>query len=256
MRSGDMIHTGEWLKWIIRNNKSIIKCVIQKSLNFLRAFVFRNRISIFNKQFKLNIMKKTLLVMFVALFAISYQSKAQLGVKLGYNFAKMSGLDTGGADEKSLNNLVFGAFMEKDLIPLLDIRLGAEFSPKGMRVESGSDFSELKINYLEIPVQAKVKLGPFFVLGGVYSAFALKGSYEQEFLGVTSKDDNINFDDYNLKKFDYGMKFGAGVQVGLGPLHAFTQVEYSFGLQNLNKGDGDAIKNNVLCVSAGVVLGF
>jgi hypothetical protein len=202
-----------------------------KVLKFLRAFVFCNRIGIFNKQFKLNIMKKTLLVMFIALFAISYQSQAQLGVKLGYNFAKMSGFETGGADEKSLNNVVFGAFMEKDLIPLLDIRLGAEFSPKGIRIESGSDFSELKINYLEIPVQAKVKLGPVYALGGVYGAFALKGAYEEESGGISTKDDDIDFDAWELKKFDYGMKFGAGVQVGLGPLHAFAQAEYSFGLQ-------------------------
>lgn len=202
-------------------------------------------------------MKKTLLVMFIAVFAISYQANAQLGVKVGYNFAKTSGDIEDGYSEKSLNNLHFGAFLEKDLIPLLDIRLGAEFSPKGSRVENGDYFDELKINYLEIPVQAKVKLGPIYALGGVYGAFALKGSYEFDdpLLG-TGKDDDINFDDYELKKFDYGMKFGAGVQVGLGPLHAFAQAEYSFGLQNLSKMDGVDVKNKVISVSAGVVLGF
>ncbi|NJO88812.1 MAG: hypothetical protein HC831_07530 [Chloroflexia bacterium] len=75
-------------------------------------------------------------------------------------------------------------------------------------------------------------------------------------LKVQVKMSNINFDDYDLKKFDYGMKFGAGLQTGLGPLHAFAQAEYGFGLQNINKGDGDDIKNNVFSVSAGVVIGF
>ncbi|NJO88811.1 MAG: PorT family protein [Chloroflexia bacterium] len=115
-------------------------------------------------------------MVFIAIFATSYHANAQLGVKLGYNFAKQSGVVSDGYSEKSLNNVLFGAFMEKDVIPLLGIRIGAEFSPKGVKGENGDYFEELKINYLEIPVQAKVKLGPLYVLGGVYGAFALKGA--------------------------------------------------------------------------------
>lgn len=196
-------------------------------------------------------MKKTFLVVLVAVFAISYQAKAQLGVKVGYNFAKQSGDVQDGYSDKSLNNVFFGAFMEKDIIPLLDIRIGAEFSPKGSRAENGDLFDEWKINYLEIPVQAKLKLGPVYALGGVYGAYALGGKYEDQ-----DGSADIDFDALELKRFDYGMKFGAGVQTGLGPLHIFAQAEYSFGLQNLSKMDGVDTKNTVLSVSAGLVIGF
>ncbi len=199
-------------------------------------------------------MKKTLLVLFIAIFAISYQTKAQLGFKLGYNFAKQSGTDAPGMSEKSLNNLILGAFYEKDLIPLLGLRIGAEYSPKGTKFEGGGFYTQAKINYLEIPIQAKVKLGPVYALGGVYGAYALGGKYESDIPG--QEDSDIKFDkDY--KRLDYGMKFGAGFQTGLGPLHVFAQGEYSFGLADINdSGAGDAIKNSVICVSAGVVLGF
>jgi len=193
--------------------------------------------------------------MFIAVFAISYQANAQLGVKLGYNFAKQSGDIPAGETEKSLNSFYAGVFMDKDLIPLLDLRIGVDYSPKGAKTENAVGYTQAKINYLEIPVLAKVKLGPLYVLGGVYGAYALNGKVETDVAGVVVSAD-IDFDDAELKKFDYGMKFGAGFQVGLGPLHAFAQAEYGFGLQNLNKGDGDDVKNNVLSVSAGVVIGF
>ncbi len=192
--------------------------------------------------------------MFIAVFAISYQANAQLGVKLGYNFAKQSGSELTGMSEKSLNNLMFGAFLEKDLIPLLDLRIGAEYSPKGTKYEGGGYYTQAKINYLEIPIQAKLKLGPVYALGGVYGAYALSGKSETDIPGQENSD--IKFDN-DYKRLDYGMKFGAGFQTGLGPLHIFAQGEYSFGLADINDfGSGDAVKNNVISVSAGVVLGF
>jgi len=200
-------------------------------------------------------MKKIALIFLTAMLIGNFQANAQLGVKLGYNFAKMTGDVDAGYSEKSLNNLTLGAFLDKDLIPLLDLRLGVDYSPKGSRQENGNDFDQLQLNYLEIPIQAKIKLGPVYALGGVYGSFALKGRYESEELG-TSYSGDVDFDAMELKKFDYGMKFGAGFQVGLGPLHAFAQGEYSFGLLNLSKADGIDTKNKVISLSAGVIIGF
>ena len=196
-------------------------------------------------------MKKIAFIFLAVMLIGSFQAKAQLGVKIGYNFAKMSGDVSDGYSEKSLNNVCFGAFFEKDLIPLLDIRAGVDFSPKGYREENGDMYNQAKINYLEIPVQIKLKVGPIYALGGVYGAYAMKGKYETETVSV-----DVDFDQMEMKRIDYGMKFGVGFQVGLGPLHAFAQGEYSFGLQNLNKTDGEDSKNKVICVSAGVVLAF
>jgi len=198
-------------------------------------------------------MKKTLLLVTLSLL-VSMSSMAQFGIKAGMNLAKMSDIDSD--NEKFLNNFHFGVFMDKDIVPLLDLRFGLNYSPKGYRVEADDDnYAKATLNYLEIPVLAKVKLGPLYALGGVYGAYALNGKTELAIAGNVDKDD-IDFDNSETSKMDFGMMFGLGVQFGLGPVHIFAQGDYSFGLMNLNTGEGDASKNSVVGVSVGVILGM
>ncbi|MCF6242022.1 MAG: PorT family protein [Bacteroidales bacterium] len=195
-------------------------------------------------------MKKiTLLLVFTT--AIGISSFAQLGVKAGMNFAKMTDAD------KSLNNPQAGVFMDKDFIPLIKIRIGLDYSPKGAVSEytllGVTTKNEIQINYLELPVLAKVKLGPLYGLGGVYGAYAMNG-INTVIVSGTETESDIDFD--NVKRWDAGMKFGLGVQFKLGPLGAFAQTAYSFGIVDLNKSGGDELKNTgVLSFSVGVLLG-
>ncbi|MEN8121249.1 MAG: porin family protein [Bacteroidota bacterium] len=198
-------------------------------------------------------MKKTLLLVALSLL-ISFSAMAQIGVKAGLNLAKQTGNEVPTFTEKYLNSFHFGVFTHKDLIPLLKIRVGLEYSPKGTKWKNGDLYTQGTFNYLELPVLARVKLGPIYGLGGFYGAYALNGKTENNILGVTVSDE-MDFEAREMKKLDYGMKFGLGFQTGLGPLHVFAQVEYSFGLQNINSGAGDAMKNSVIGVSVGVLLG-
>ncbi len=192
-------------------------------------------------------MKKiTLLLVFITTISIS--SFAQLGVKAGMNFAKMTDADN------TLNNLQAGVFMDKDFIPLIKIRVGLDYSPKGAAFESSLMNSSTQINYLELPVLVKVKLGPLYGLGGVYGAYAMNGTSTVTVAGVETESD-LNFD--NISRWDAGMKFGLGAQFKLGPLGAFVQGAYSFGFNDLNtSGMGGELKNtSVLSFSVGVLLG-
>lgn len=199
-------------------------------------------------------MKKTLLLVALSLL-VSFSSMAQIGIKAGMNFAKQSGSDITGASEVFLSNFQAGVFTHKDLIPLLKIRVGLDYSPKGTKWESGSDYAQGTFNYLELPVLARVKLGPVYGLGGFYGAYALSGKSKVNTSGIEVEED-IDFDVSEIRRFDYGMKFGLGFQLGLGPIHAFAEVDYSFGFLNLNKSStGDNVKNNVIGVSIGVLLG-
>ncbi len=235
-------------------------------------------------------MKKFLLLTLVALFAFNYQANAQIGVKLGYNFAKqtnetetLSDLKAAGIDleynKKTLNSMSFGIFYDKDIIPLLDIRLGLEFSPKGTKTKNDKFDAEIKnkINYLEVPVLAKVKVGPVYALGGFYGAYAMNGKIDSKFKKIDDliekmggigevigekvksklkENKDMNFDDKGTKRMDYGVKFGAGFQMGLGPVHAFAQVEYSYGLANISNIEGINTHNSVLALTVGVILGM
>ena len=200
-------------------------------------------------------MKKTLLLVALSLL-VSFSSMAQIGIKAGMNFAKQSGDDLTGFSEKSLNNLNFGLFTHTDLITLLKLRVGLDYSPKGTKCENGDLYAQSTFNYLELPVLARVKLGPVYGLGGFYGAYALGGKNKTKLSGSEVEED-IDFDQqgFELSKFDYGMKFGLGFQLGLGPIHAFAELDYSFGLQNLNTGAGDEVRNSVIGVSVGVLLG-
>ena len=201
-------------------------------------------------------MKKYLLIAMLLMTFGAVQTHAQLGLKLGYNFAKISGIDVvPGYSEKSLNNIQGGVFYEKGLIPLLGLRIGLDYSPKGSKEVKGSDYDQTTFNYLELPLLAKVKLGPMYALGGFYGAYALNGKSKFSLAGQTQNSD-FDFDKSKVKRFDYGMKFGAGLQFGVGPIHIFAQADYSFGLQNISKTSGQNYKNNVIGVAAGVLLGF
>ncbi len=211
-------------------------------------------------------MKKLLLVTLVAVFAFSYNANAQIGVKLGYSFArqtehiaKMPGVNLDDY-KKSLNSFCAGIFFDKDLAPLLDLRVGLDFAPKGLKLKKDEVDVSSKINYLEIPILAKVKLGPVYGLGGVYGAYALNGKFSGKLPGFAGKfieiDEDLNFDDKGAKRMDYGLKFGAGLQMGLGPLHAFAQVEYSYGLANISQVKDVSTHNSVLAVTVGVLFGM
>ena len=196
---------------------------------------------------------KVLLIVAVSLL-LSVQAKAQLGVQIGQNFAKIDGSTVAGYDEKYLTNFSGGVYFDKDLIPLIDLRIGAFYSPKGSHFASGDYYNKTCLNYIEVPVQAKVKVGPVYALGGAYGAYALNGN--MDILNATSETSTeMNFESDQFRKEDYGLKFGLGFQVGLGPLHVFVQGDYSLGLLDIY--DGDAVyKNKNIGASAGVNIGF
>ena len=184
-------------------------------------------------------------------------SKAQVfGVKGGVNFASMtfsaSGMDI---SPKSIVGFHLGPVADFELQESLYFNTGILYSLKGYKVKM--DFlgesieGTAKINYLEIPLNFAYKFSisetsNFFVQAGPYLGYALSGKEKSD--GETT---DIEFGDGGMKRFDFGIGIGAGLE--LGPIT--PSLSYQFGLANLSDDSEVTIKNKVLQFSVAYMFG-
>ena len=123
---------------------------------------------------------------FAVLFTLSFASPlfAQfpgLGVKGGVNLASQNidGDDAGDDGLTSFPALVIGAFTTYRVASWLDVQPELLYSVKGSRVKDGGFTATALIDYLEIPLLARISrhgnggMG-FYAAGGPYAAFQLR----------------------------------------------------------------------------------
>jgi hypothetical protein len=209
-------------------------------------------------------MKKLSLLLVAIIFAFSVNAQ-RIGLKVGTNLAGLSiddatsaYLDLANIDGKMRPGMQFGLVIEKDLIAILDLRIEALYTQKGsVQSATGLEINTV-YNYFEIPILAKVKLGPVYVTAGPYFAYALSGDIATTVAGVTVND-AIDFAADGYKKFDYGLNAGIGAQFGIGPLAAFAEVRGGMGIADINETtllSADDVKKNMgLALSVGILLG-
>ena len=114
-------------------------------------------------------------------------------------------------------------------------RQGAAWEQKNILGEFKKD---LKLDYLNIPVMAKVNLGPLFLQGGVQFGFLVgkpEVSYTRGAQRVTEK---VDKDAYAA--FDFGV--GAGLGVNLSQ-HFFVEARYTHSLTNALDPNNNSLKN-------------
>lgn len=181
----------------------------------------------------------------------SAQGTAAVGVKGGLNFADLkfeaegmeAGLDT-------RTGPVGGLFVVFPANGRLALQTEALFSQKGAEISEGGNSGRIRINYLEVPVLARVSSTPagdaaFHVFGGPSFAFRLSAEGESTFDGEESSED---LDD-EIEGFDLGLVVGAGVEIG----RVVVDGRYTWGLTNINAEASDAgtIKNRAFAVMVG-----
>jgi hypothetical protein len=172
-------------------------------------------------------------------------------------------LDLANVDGKMRPGMQFGLVIEKDLIAVLDLRIEALYTQKGSKQTSdaltglGVTYDVNSVyNYFEIPIMAKIKLGPVYVTAGPYFAYALSGDIETTIAGVTATE-AVDFATDGINKFDYGVTAGLGAQFGIGPLAAFAEVRGAMGMANMYDVPtaDEFMKNMGLALSVGILLG-
>ena len=202
-------------------------------------------------------LKKTFI--FALMLTMSYQSYSQtFGIKGGLNFANMLAKDAiGNFDTKMLTRMNLGVTAEFGADEKFSFETGALLSFKGAKEDYGTAEGSYKITYLDIPLMAKLKFNSdeakFYGKFGPYLGIGLSGQSYDAGEGTkikwgTSEDGSSEY----LKKLDYGISIGAGVELGA----IDFGLTYSLGLANISgMGDDTKIYNRVLSLSVGYKFG-
>ena len=212
------------------------------------------------------IMKKLMqLLTLLALFAFATNLPAQsVGVKAGVNLANIGGEDTEDGDFNSITGLQFGAVLELPISDRFAIQPEVLYLQKGFGTELdilGTKItSTTTLNYLEIPILAKISLTDsptkVYVTAGPSFGLGLNGTAKSESGGMEEEED-IDFEEDELSSLDISAAVGAGVQLPIGPVDFFIDARYLLGLNTIDDSEPEAdqvdFKNRGIGLSVGVL---
>jgi hypothetical protein len=197
-------------------------------------------------------------LIFLVVFAVfaSAVNAQTFGIKGGMNIASMSFSASGmSISPKSIIGVHFGPVVDFQIQENLHFNTGLLYSLKGMKMKmevSGMSLEGTeKFNVLEIPLNVAYKFpinekSNFLIQAGPYVGYSLSGKDKTN--GETS---DIDFKNDGVKRFDYGLGFGPGVEFG--PVVA--SLNYQLGLANLYDSSDAKIKNKVLQISVAYMFG-
>ncbi|MEO7043830.1 MAG: porin family protein [Ferruginibacter sp.] len=232
-------------------------------------------------------MKKLLTALVLMSFFTAVHAQ-KIYVQGGLNLANISNNNNGSASNNTiLPTFNAGAMVTFGISPVFDLATGLLFTGKGAKSDTyanandhSANYVKAKFNpyYIELPLNAQVKFplsgkkSSIFISAGPYIAVGVAGKIKTEtnLLGsVTNTSSDIKFDNnspsqsgqpnsnYNeLKRFDYGANFGAGIDFG----HFILKAGYGLGLAKIssaqtNNNANDKNKYRTLSFSVGIPLG-
>lgn len=174
-----------------------------------------------------------------------------LGIKGGINLATQRTSGDGGGDEKlkTLPAIVAGAFATFPLTSWLEFQPEVLYSVKGARAGIAGITSRVLIDYLEVPLLARVSrrggaMG-YYIAGGPSAAFQMRARIRTKFSGST---DEIDIGD-EIERVDFGAAIGGGVEIG----SLVIDGRYTHGLKDIDKDKSDDVKvtNRAVTITAG-----
>lgn len=187
-------------------------------------------------------MRKIALLIALTIFGVTQANAQNFGFKGGYNYSSFNGDVAKDNTLKGLSGFYVGALLELPLGDVISLQPEVIYSRQGAAWEQknilGEFKKDLKLDYLNIPVMAKVNLGPLFLQGGVQFGFLVgkpEVSYTRGAQRVTEK---VDKDAYAA--FDFGV--GAGLGVNLSQ-HFFVEARYTHSLTNALDPNNNSLKN-------------
>jgi hypothetical protein len=210
-------------------------------------------------------MKKIAFLIIIAVCGFSQVRAQNFGVKAGYNYSTLSGETSSISTIEGLSGFYIGGLVELPISNMLSIQPELIFSRQGVDLRQGlknlsirTDTSEIRLDYLNIPVMAKVNLGPIFLEGGVQFGFLVSKPKVDSYIANVYLRNLLDKDSYNF--FDFGVGAGLGVKLNQ---HFFVETRYTYSLTNVFDpndkhfkssliSDGDNFKNSVFSIGLGM----
>lgn len=207
---------------------------------------------------------------------VANAQKSSVFVKAGVNLANITTSKNGDIDDaKGIASFHAGLQADLPITKFFALQPGVFFTGKGAKVEWNGITSSTKPYYIEVPVNAVIKIplgdqSSFFVGAGPYVAVGIAGKnkIEGSILGANfSRTENIKFSDDDpftsseegagygiMRRFDYGLNGTVGLQGKF----AMVSLNYGLGLAKLQSGtsssDDELGKHRVLSLTVGFKL--
>lgn len=158
-----------------------------------------------------------------------------LGLKAGLNVSTINGDESNNLDVKT--GMFFGGFAELCLTNEFAIQPEILFSMQGANYTIGDIDGTLKLDYLNLPIMAKIKIiDELYIQAGPQIGFLLSAKDDFKSEGDSGSDDII--DELNI--IDFGANLGLGYQFESGLNFG---ARYNLGLPNINNIAGNNFKN-------------
>ena len=208
---------------------------------------------------------KTIIMVFMVL--VGYNLIGQtFGVKGGFNLSNMMNKDNDfkySEEYKAKPGFNVGVTLDMPITDPIVFQTGIILDTKGYKRNYTDNNIKYEINlspyYIDIPLHIKYTLElnniKPYLSAGPYLGVGVSGKVTQKTIiaGISSTDSEAinwgNDDNANLKQFDGGIDFGAGLEFG----NIYVGAEYSLGLANIcvQPDNGQKINNRLLSISIG-----
>lgn len=191
---------------------------------------------------------------FLAFGAMEADAQIHIGAKGGISFSDVS-LEPD-EDTESITGFVGGGEVR---FPLgasgLWIQPEILYVRKGAEQTEGGFTSELKVDYVEIPLLVRFNIpaqavSPFVYAGGAV-AFEASCTLE-ETDGTVTLEADCEDGGLDTESTDFGVLFGGGLAFAAGPGDVFVEGRYNIGLVDVAAEEGVEVKNR----SGAVMIGY
>ena len=191
-------------------------------------------------------MRKIALLIIMTVCGLSQVHAQDFGVKAGYNYSTFSGETSSFSTIEGLSGFYIGGLVDLPISDVLSIQpelifsrqgvaLRQEIKKSGIRIEINN--ADIRLDYLNIPVMAKVNLGPLFLQGGVQFGFLVGKPEVSRYITNVRVGTLLDKDSYN--SFDFGVGAGLGFNLNR---RLFVEARYTHSLTNVFDPNDDYFK--------------